>query len=159
MKPNLPLILAFISTLTTSTLSGMFLIKEKDNISFSKADNNEKFYIIILIYSVIFTFIYACYYGIYLLLYGLGKCCDDNPNPQCYPFNFTIYNLIFTISGILALIYIFFHAVLNKYHISKSMNLVTWLLIGNFIFIFLIVIINKIYNTYYNKSEPNYREL
>lgn len=144
-------ILFFLSSLTVIT-NGIFMLQEKKEINLDNLNNNQKGYIICLIYNEIFLLLILIYNFIYYLYYCIFLCYSDGK----LTFNYNCWKAIFLFSGIGTHVYSIYILIENECYINETVNNINIIFVTNFL---LTLFLTPLCNCLKYKFKKNYDNL
>lgn len=150
MTPNnLIKYILFFSCLGTFLTNGILMIKEKNLLNFSELNKNQDFYVGILIYTEIFLGLITFYNILFYIYKYFYKCCNDNEITS----SFSLFKMIFLLSGIVSHITLFYYLIKHKYYIDENIQHINIIFCSNFIFNFFIILFINIYKNCKKNTE------
>lgn len=153
MSYKLPKTLSCISSILTSVLVAVFLANDYKNISIDDLTYQEKLFTGFVIFSEINLGLIMFYIILSCMWSGMILCCNDEDTTT---FQFSIYKILFILSGIGSNFYLFYRLIYESQIIDNLITASGWLLISNMFFVFLSTVTYKIYKLKYGKN--NYQE-
>jgi len=130
------------STLITTLVCGILMIKEKDYITFSQYDNYQKVALGCIIYSELVNLIVVLYFIFKKLWSGMLSCCVEKIDES---FKFSCINFILILSSLAGNFYLFYYICDNKILINDHITIIAGFLIGNMFLIFFLGLLNCFY--------------
>ena len=130
------------STLITTLVCGILMIKEKDEITFSEYNNYQKVALGCMIYSEIINLIFVLYFIFKKLWSGMMSCFVEKIDES---FKFSCFNFIIILLSFASNFYLFYYICDKGMLINDHITIIGGFLFGNMFLIFFLGLLNCFY--------------
>lgn len=133
--------LIYLSSITTISINGYLMIKEKDTLNFLKLSKHQQMYTICLIYNELFIASLIIYNTLFYIYNCIVSCYSDNKSI----ISFNLWHILYIFTGFFTHFYCIFNLLIHNNYIDNNIQNINIIFTSNMSFIILSTIINYLF--------------